>query len=71
MKKKDKRVFIELDSEVSDIQQYVSTRCQNDSEFKQAWEESQEEFEMTLSMIRARNAANMTQNDLSKATGID
>lgn len=68
---KDIETIIVGGKEMDDLDRYIQKRCERDPEFKKAWEESDTEVEMTISLVEARNAANMTQQDLAKATGID
>lgn len=56
---------------MSDIDKYVQERCKKSPEFKKAWEDSKTETEMILSMIDARESANLTQSQLAEITGID
>lgn len=54
-----------------DAELYFEERAKREPEFKKACAELEEEEKMIRSMIDARNAADMTQEELSKATGID
>jgi transcriptional regulator with XRE-family HTH domain len=42
-----------------------------DSGFREAWEESEEEYQLSRMVIRARLERGMTQSDLARAAGMD
>lgn len=54
---------------MSDLKKYVKKQL-NDSNFTKEYEKSQKTFELTKKIIAARISCNMTQEELSKATGI-
>lgn len=60
-----------MKNEKDELELYFEEREKNDPDFKKAWEELETEKLMTLSMLRARERAGMTQANLANATGID
>lgn len=54
-----------------DAELYFEERMRRDPEFKKACEDLEEEERMIRSMIDARIKADITQEQLSKITGID
>lgn len=56
---------------MSDIDEFIKQRCEESPSFKLAWEEVKSEDDLSMSMIRARNIANLTQSQLASITGID
>lgn len=54
-----------------ELELYFEQREQNDESFKEAWKHSKAEEAMIISLIEARNNANLTQSELAKITGID
>lgn len=54
-----------------ELEAYFEEREKTNPQFKKAWDELAPERAMTLSMLQAREFANVTQAELSKRTGID
>lgn len=57
--------------EKDELELYFEERAKNDPEFKQACKELETEELMTLSMLKARESAGMTQAALASVSGID
>lgn len=54
---------------MSDLKKYINKQLKNDA-FKKEYEKSQKSYELAKKIISARISCNMTQEDLSKITGI-
>ncbi len=52
-----------------EFQEYLAKQMKN-PEFKKAWEEDEEEYQLMLSILKARNEKNLTQAELAKSSGI-
>ena len=52
-----------------EFQEYLAKQMK-DPEFQKAWEEDEEEYQLTLSILKARNQKNLTQAELAKCSGI-
>ena len=52
-----------------EFQEYLAKQIK-DPEFQKAWEEGEEEYQLMLSILKARNEKNLTQAELAKSSGI-
>ena len=52
-----------------EFQEYLAKQMK-DPEFQKAWEEGEEEYQLMLSILKARNEKNLTQAELAKSSGI-
>lgn len=48
-----------------DVEKAIDEQKASDSEFKKQWEESRTEYELIGDLIKARKAANLTQQELA------
>jgi ribosome-binding protein aMBF1 (putative translation factor) len=55
---------------MSDFREHLAQSLQ-DAEFRQVWEDGEAEYQVRRALVRARAEQNMTQQQLSVATGID
>lgn len=51
------------------IDQVIETKRKNEPEFKQAWDDSREEYRLIGEMISLRKANKMTQGELAELIG--
>ena len=54
---------------MSDLKHYIE-RQMNDPEFKEEYDASETEYQLTRSLIAARIASNMTQKELADKSGV-
>ncbi len=54
---------------MDDFEKYLAEQLEN-PEFKQEWDSHELEYQITVKLMRERNAAGLTQVDLAKRSGI-
>lgn len=57
-------------SNLNDFERHLNKKLEN-PEFKSIWDASEAEHDLIRSLIKARNAAGLTQQQLSAKAGID
>ena len=55
---------------MDDFKKHLNKKLQ-DPEFKAIWDASEAEYDLVKALIKARNAAGLTQQQLAAKTGID
>ena len=55
---------------MDDFEKHLNEKLQN-TEFKVQWDDTEAEYHFVRSLIKARNAAGLTQRQLADRTGID
>lgn len=55
---------------MDDFKKHLNKKLQ-DPEFKAIWDASEAEYDLIMALIKARNAAGLTQQQLAAKTGID
>ncbi|WP_405354907.1 helix-turn-helix domain-containing protein [Ruminococcus sp.] len=55
---------------MDDFEKYLNSQLSNDEDFKNEWENSEIEYELTKTLISLRNQENLTQQQLAERTGL-
>lgn len=55
---------------MDDLHRYIAEQCENDPEFRKIHEETEAARELGLELVKARVAANVTQQALSTASSV-
>lgn len=54
---------------MDDLDRYLEKQLK-DAEFKKEWDAHEQEYQLMMLLVRARNEANITQSELAERTGL-